>query len=410
MNSGTVRTSHLSATMPKVLRIINRFNLGGITYNVSYLSRYLSPEYQTLLVGGPEEKDEENSLFIPHSMGLEPIIIPELRRSINPFQDYLAYRRLKGLIREYRPDIVHTHASKAGFIGRLAARHCGVPVIVHTFHGHVFKGYFPGPVNFVLRAIERYLAGISSRIVTISAEQKNQICLEHRICEEHKAVVIPLGFDLSRFVEQQPVKRLAFRQRFLLREEEIAIVIIGRLAPVKNHRLFIDAVLHAAAQCKTIFRAFLVGDGKTRAELEHYLQSKNASYSSRPEDKALFTFTGWIKEADVVLAGADLVCLSSKNEGTPVSLIEAQAAGKYCVSTDVGGIRDILAPASGVLSKAEDEEAYKDLLLDTIRHFEERQGAAAEGREQILQRFSYQRLCSDMSRLYETLLAERTLS
>lgn len=396
--------------MPKVLRIINRFNLGGITYNVSYLSRYLSPEYQTLLVGGPEEKDEKNSLFIPRSMGLEPLIIPELRRSINPFQDYLAYRRLKKIIREFRPDIVHTHASKAGFIGRLAAKHSAVPVIVHTFHGHVFKGYFPEPVNLLLRVIERYLASISNRIVTISTEQKRQICQEHRICAEQKAVLIPLGFDLNRFTEQQPEKRLDFRKRYLLRDDEIAVVIIGRLAPVKNHRLFIDAVLHAKRHCTKAFRAFIVGDGKTRAELEHYLQRKKASYSSRAEDQALFTFTGWIREADVVLAGTDLVCLSSKNEGTPVSLIEAQAAGKYCVSTDVGGIRDILHPASGVLAKAEDEADYKNLLLDSLMHFEERQRAAADGREQILQRFSYKRLCSDMGRLYETLLTERRLS
>ncbi|MBL7931854.1 MAG: glycosyltransferase, partial [Bacteroidia bacterium] len=128
--------------MPKVLRIINRFNLGGITYNVSYLSRYLQDDYETFLIGGPEEKNEESSLYIPHSINLQPKIINELKRSINPLNDYRAYKKIKQIIREIKPDIVHTHASKAGAIGRLAAIHSGVPVVVHTFHGHVFHGYF----------------------------------------------------------------------------------------------------------------------------------------------------------------------------------------------------------------------------------------------------------------------------
>src|SRR4051812_397756 len=128
--------------MPRVLRIINRFNLGGITYNVSYLSRFMPAEYETMLIGGPEEEGEESSLFIPHSLDLQPTVLGELRRSINPLSDYFAYRRIKKIIKEFHPQVVHTHASKAGAIGRLAAIHCKVPVIVHTFHGHVFKGYF----------------------------------------------------------------------------------------------------------------------------------------------------------------------------------------------------------------------------------------------------------------------------
>src|SRR4051812_11397113 len=124
--------------MPRVLRIINRFNLGGITYNVSFLSRFMPRSYETLLIGGPEEENEESSLYIPHSMGLEPTVIQQMKRSVNPLSDFFAYRKIKKIIREFDPQIVHTHASKAGAIGRLAAAHCGVPVIVHTFHGHVF--------------------------------------------------------------------------------------------------------------------------------------------------------------------------------------------------------------------------------------------------------------------------------
>lgn len=144
--------------MPKVLRIINRFNLGGISYNVSYLSKYLPEDYETLLIGGPEEAGEESSLYIPESLGLKPTLLLQLRRSINPLNDYFAYKKIKQIIREFKPDIVHTHASKAGAIGRLAAIHCKVPVIVHTFHGHVFHGYFGTFITGVFKFIERYLA------------------------------------------------------------------------------------------------------------------------------------------------------------------------------------------------------------------------------------------------------------
>ncbi|MCA6437644.1 MAG: glycosyltransferase [Bacteroidetes bacterium] len=142
----------------KILRIVNRFNLGGITYNVTYLSKYLPEYYETKLIGGPEEKFEQNSLYIPQQVGLEPEIIFEMRRSIYPLQDFIAYRRIRQIIKEFKPDIVHTHASKAGFIGRLAAIHSGVPVVVHTFHGHVFNGYFSILKTTIFKWIERHLA------------------------------------------------------------------------------------------------------------------------------------------------------------------------------------------------------------------------------------------------------------
>src|SRR4051812_36012928 len=172
--------------MPRVLRIINRFNLGGITYNVSYLSRYMPREYETLLIGGPEEEGEESSLFIPHSLGLRPTIITELRRSINPLSDYFAYRRIRKIIKEFNPEIVHTHASKAGAIGRLAALRAGVPVIVHTFHGHVFKGYFGNFKTGIFKAIERYLSRRSSAIIAISDIQKKELTLEYQVCSPGK--------------------------------------------------------------------------------------------------------------------------------------------------------------------------------------------------------------------------------
>ena len=388
----------------KILRIINRFNLGGITYNVSYLSRYLPSDFETLLIGGPEEAGEESSLYIPQSLGLNPLIIEELRRSIHPLADYFAYRKIKRIIRAFKPDIVHTHASKAGAIGRLAAVSCKVPVIVHTFHGHVFKGYFSPFKTAVIKQIERYLAKKSTHIVAISEIQKKELTEIHRICPPSKIAVIPLGFDLERFTQEQEEKRRLFRTRYQLLPHELAIGIIGRLAPIKNHLLFIDAIENVLRSSDKPIKALIIGDGEVRQNLIAYLEKKQLSWSDGTEPGASFIFTSWIKEVDVALAGLDLVCLSSKNEGTPVSLIEAQAAGKFVVSTNVGGIQDILEPDCGFLSDANDEAAFKNNLLRAVTDFEQLSEQATRSGYKVLQKFSYQRLCNDMSNLYKGLI------
>ena len=393
--------------MTKVLRIINRFNLGGISYNVSYLSRYMPSQYETLLIGGPEEEGEESSLYIPESIGLKPVIIEEMRRSINPLSDYYAYRRIKKIIREFKPDIVHTHASKAGAIGRLAAIHGKVPVIVHTFHGHVFKGYFGPFITGIFKSIERYLASKSSAIVAISAIQKNDLSQLYHICKAEKIEVVPLGFDLYRFTENKTEKRLSFRSRFGVADDALAIGIIGRLAPIKNHFLFIDAIENVLKKSPKKIKALIIGDGETKTALMEYLNSKNLLFDDKPNDKASFIFTSWIKEVDVALAGLDLVCLSSKNEGTPVSLIEAQAGGKFIVSTNVGGIKDILHPECGLLSDPDDPQAFIANVEEAVNSYETYAAQAGKASEEIIRKFSYTRLCIDMDNLYARLLAKR---
>ncbi len=390
--------------MPKILRIINRFNLGGITYNVSYLSKYLPSEYETLLIGGPEEEGEESSLYIPQSLGLNPIIITELKRSINPLSDYFAYKKIKKIIKEFKPDIVHTHASKAGAIGRIAAWRCNVPVIVHTFHGHVFKGYFSEFKTNIFKTIERFLSKRSTAIVAISNIQKQELTQEYKVCDAKKTQVIKLGFDLDRFVEGKQEKRTAFRTKYFVAENEIAIGIIGRLAPIKNHYLFIDAIEFVTKNTTVKIKAFIVGDGETKNELIAFIKNKGLTYSTEPNKDALFTFTSWIKEVDVALAGLDLVCLTSKNEGTPVSLIEAQAAGKFIVTTNVGGIKDILNPKCGLLSEANDPETYKNNLLNAVLNFAEISKNANAASKEVIEEFSYTRLCREMDLLYKSLL------
>ena len=154
--------------MPKVLRIINRFNIGGPTYNATFLTRFLDDEFETLLVGGLPESDERDSLHIPEKYGLKPLLIPEMQRLPNWKSDRAAYKKIKEIILEFKPDIVHTHAAKAGALGRKAAKECGVPVIVHTFHGHVFHSYFGKLKSKLFQFIERRLAANSTGIITIS--------------------------------------------------------------------------------------------------------------------------------------------------------------------------------------------------------------------------------------------------
>jgi glycosyltransferase involved in cell wall biosynthesis len=393
--------------MPKVLRIINRFNLGGPTYNVAYLSKFLAPEFETRLVGGEIDRSEGSSQFITEKLGLHPLVIPEMKREVSVGDDRKAYKRIRALIREFNPDIVHTHASKAGALGRLAAHKENVPVIVHTFHGHVFHSYFGKAKTAVFKSVERYLARRSDAIIAISELQKKELSLEHRICPPEKIRVIPLGFDLSRFRENTDEKRRNFRNEYQLADNEVAVGIIGRLVPVKNHVLFLDALKAALGKVNVPVRAFIVGDGEDRLSLEAHARALGFDFATKKSPgKKTLTFTSWITDVDRVLAGIDLVALSSWNEGTPVSLIEAQAAGKPVVSTDVGGIGNVVIPGkTALLSPPGDVAAFSANLISLLNDAQWREEMSAAGWENVGSRFHYTRLVSDMAVLYRDLLA-----
>ena len=387
--------------MPKVLRIVNRFNLGGITYNVSFLSAYMGPEFETLLVGGPQELHEKNSLFIPRQHGLNPRVIPEMRRSLNPFKDLMAYFAIKRIIREFKPDIVHTHASKAGFIGRLAARSEKVGCIVHTFHGHVLEGYFNPVLTWLIKQTERYLARYTQVLIAISPKQAEDLALRFRIAPMHKFKVIRLGFDLSKYFKNELYYRSAFRKNYGLPDSTLALGIIGRLAPIKQHSDLITQVARIYSQTQHPFKIFIIGDGETRPLLESQISSCIKS-GKLPQNSIVFT--GWIERLEEVLHGLDAVLLCSRNEGTPVSLIEAQAAGITVISTNVGGVEDILMPPHDLLSNAHQLNEFGDHLLKFINNPEHYRSRAGAFREQIKKTYSYQRLCSEMQDLYNRYL------
>jgi glycosyltransferase involved in cell wall biosynthesis len=393
--------------MPRILRIINRFNLGGPTYNVAYLTKFLPPEYETLLVGGMPDESEGKSAHILQNLGIEPLIINEMKRSISPEMDYVAYRKIRKLIREFKPDIVHTHASKAGALGRLAASKERVPVLVHTFHGHVFHSYFGKAQTYFYKSIERRMAKMTDCIIAISEGQKEELSGEHRICPAEKISIIPLGFDLERFWTDSEIKRRRFRDTYKLAEGQVAVGIIGRLVPVKNHLLFLDSAKNVWEKFPEKVRFFVIGDGELRSQLLDYCQLIGLPAAYMPDDSSRFavTLTSWINEADRAMAGLDIIALTSFNEGTPVSLIEAQAASKPVVSTRVGGIANIVREnETALLSEVDNPREFTEHLERLVLDNSLRMSMSLNGRIFVESRFHYNRLVKDTDLLYKRLM------
>ena len=386
--------------MKKILRIINRFNLGGPTYNAAYLTKYLEGEYETLLIGGNHEKSEKSSMHILEDLGIKPIIIPEMQRSINPVLDRIALKKIKEIIEDFKPDIVHTHAAKAGALGRKAAYNAGIKQIYHTFHGHVFHSYFGKIKTNIYKKIERDLAKKTTKIIAISPIQKEELSKVHKICKPEKIEVIPLGFDLSKFYKNKEAKREKFRKKWRIKDSEVAIGIIGRLVPIKNHLFFIKAINQVISFCSIPIRFFIVGDGEEKVNIIEYINESKIDYST--DDKvATIQLTSWIKEIDEVNAGMDIICLCSLNEGTPVSLIEAQASGKPIVSTRTGGIENIVIEnKTALLSENGDLKSFTENLLKMINSQEIRNKFSKLSEEKAKQ-FTYQNLINNMKTLYQ---------
>ena len=393
--------------MPKVLRIINRFNLGGPTFNAAYLTKYMAPEFETLLIGGSNDQTEESSMFIVEKLGLEPVLIPQMQRSLGVKNDWIAYQKIKRIIKEFKPDIVHTHASKAGALGRICAKMQSVPVIVHTFHGHVFDAYFGSAKAKVFINIERVLAKMSTKIIAISDIQRNDLMYKYGICRQDKIETIHLGFDLTRFFENTEEKRRQFRRLHNINDDEVAIVITGRVVPIKNHDLFVDAVKYVSERTTKKIKIFVVGDGENMEALQQKITDTGFDWAYKPTEpaNALFSLLSWRKDIDVINAGVDIVALTSLNEGTPVSIIEAQASSKPIISTNVGGVSDIVIPnQTAYLAESGNVEDFGEKLLQLVESEELRQKFSQQGREHVLEKFHYQRLVNEMSALYRRLL------
>ena len=391
--------------MPRILRIHNRLITGGPSLNALYLSKYLSSQFETLLVVGEKEDHEQNAYFLAEQMGIKPILIPDMGRSIHPLKDYKAYKKIQKIIRDFKPDIVHTHSAKPGAVGRLAASSLNIPVILHTYHGHVFHSYFGKLKTKIIINTERFLAKKSHALIAISDQQKNELTEDFHIADKDKFKVIPLGFELKKFSENPDEKRKKFRKEFNLEDDVIAIGIIGRLVPVKNHNLFLEGINYLLNTSSKKIKAFIIGDGETRQALENKAGQLNIPFSQDHDPNASLIFTSWRNDIDVINAGLDIIALTSLNEGTPVSLIEAQAAGKPIVSTRVGGIGDIvLENETALLSNINDITSFRENLLNLVENDDLRRSFHKKGADHVQKKFSVERLASDMSNLYYELL------
>lgn len=398
--------------MPRILRIFNRLILGGPAFHVTYLTKFLEPDFETKLLIGTKEPHEQDADFLMQQYGLKPVEIPSMKRAINWKNDYAAYKQIKEIIREYKPHIVHTHAAKPGAIGRLAASNCKVPVILHTFHGHVFHSYFGKMKSSFYVQAERYLAQKTDRIIAISEQQKEELSKEFKICAADKMSVIPLGLDLDKFYTGQEEKRQAFRSRCQVADDEILIGIIGRIVPVKNHAMFLEAVQKVLQQSTKKIRVVVVGDGDLREELFAQLRSYGIPFNYMPEDPQPKTiiFTSWLTAMDEVFAGVDIVALSSLNEGTPVSLIEAQAADKPIVTTNVGGVSDVvLENETALITPKGDAKAFADALLSLTEQEDRRKAMGLHGMHYVREKFDKARLVSDIRTLYYDLLSQKNV-
>lgn len=385
-----------------MLRIINRFNIGGPTYNATFLTRFLPDDYETMLVGGLPEEGESDSLYILDQYGVKPVLVEEIVRNPKLSSDRKAYKKLKSIIKEFKPDIVHTHAAKAGALGRRAAKACNVPVIVHTFHGHVFHSYFNKAKTSVFKAIERNLAKKSDAIVAISNIQKDELTEVHKVAKPSKVTVVPLGFDLELFHKKAIDNRKIERETKGLEEKTVAIAIIGRFAPIKDHGFFFDVVENVLSRINTKVKFYVVGDGTERDFIEERANSINKQFPG------VIELTSWVRDIALFNAAMDVICLTSKNEGTPVSLIEAQAANIPVVTTDVGGVRDIVKDGeTGFIIPPNELNMFSNRLIELIEDKKKRDFMSQNGWNHVREKFHYTTLVQNMDRLYKRKLKEK---
>lgn len=382
----------------RILRVIGRLNIGGPAIHVVNLCAGLdAARYQQTLVAGTENAGEGSMLDYAASYHVHPHVVPEIVTAFRlTARDAKAVMKLYRIIRRDRPHIVHTHTAKAGFLGRLAARLAGVPVVVHTFHGHVLHGYYGPGKSWLLRQMERTLSRLSDHLVTVSEKIKSEL-VTYGVARGEQISVIPLGFDLEPFF-QSHVHRREFRRELGLGENSKLVGIVGRLVPIKNHALFLQAVSRISAE-EPAARFVIVGDGETRSAVEQTARALGVA------DRVIFT--GWRRDLPRIYADLDLLVVSSDNEGTPVAAIEAMASRCAVVATRVGGLADLIVDhATGRLVPPRDAAALAGAVVRLLRCPDTRKEMARKAAETVRERFALKRLIGDTDRLYRHLLEQ----
>jgi glycosyltransferase involved in cell wall biosynthesis len=366
--------------------MITRLNIGGPARQALLLSRALEPAWRTTLVAGTPTATEGELTDPDVTVTRLPLVRPLVPRA-----DARALAATVRLLRQVRPHVVHTHMAKAGTVGRLAAQAVRPRAkTVHTFHGHVLEGYFSPRVTKAFVAAERLLARRTDVLVAISDEIREEL-LDLGIGRPEQYRVIPLGFDLrAHLAVTEPGGVL--RQRLGLAADVPLVGVVGRLVPIKN----LSLLLEAFRRLDTGIHLAVVGDGDERPGLEAQARAWGLDNVH---------FTGWWSDVPSAMADLDVVALCSDNEGTPVSLIEAAACARASVATDVGGVRSVVHhEATGLLVPPRDPEALADAIARLVGDPVERARFGAEGRRRV-GRYDSQRLVADIAALYDELVA-----
>jgi glycosyltransferase involved in cell wall biosynthesis len=384
----------------RILRVIARLNMGGPALHVAYLTDGLKKHgYDTTLVAGSLARGEDSMAFVADARDVAVVRIDELGREISPLRDLVATFRLARLIRRERPQILHTHTAKAGTVGRVAALLTGSrrpPIVVHTFHGHVLRGYF-GPVrSLFFRLLERWLASRTTALVAVSPQVRDDL-VSLGIAPRERFAVIRLGIELDERVAAEQNGRAESRRYLGIPDERFAIGWIGRMTPVKRT----DDVLVAFKRLRdrgVDATLCMVGDGPDRAGLELRAHELGIVRDT--------LFLGYQEDVAPFYAAFDALVLPSSNEGTPVSVIEALGAGRPVVATRVGGVPDIVRDGEdGFLVEPGATDELADRLARLARNPALRERMGKQGRERVLPRYAVDRLVGDMDQLYRALLS-----
>lgn len=373
----------------KIIRVISRLNIGGPAIHVVLLTQHFNNEsWSSILVTGKHGQNEGDMSYLTAKYGVQPVYYPELGREISLLSDLKVCLSLIRLFIKEKPDIVHTHTAKAGFVGRVAAILTGVPQIYHTFHGHVFNGYFSPLKTKLYILIERFLALFTTRIVVISELQRQDL-IGYGIAKERKFKVIPLGFDFGRILPPDSTNQL--RNDLELPTDIPVVAIIGRIVPIKNHSLFIQ-VAELVAKQVTDIHFLIIGDGELRDTCEK--QVRDLGLESR------VSFTGFLTDLQLVYGSVDVVVLTSINEGTPVSLLEAMACQKLVLSTRVGGVGDFVTNGVNGYVLEPNPQAFADIIIDYAINPDRYTPLKERASKDVLRNYDKQRLFRDIEALY----------
>jgi len=330
---------------PRLLIFINRLVVGGISNDVVSLAYNLKNEFDIMILYGEKGEGEEEAMYLLKKYpGLSIKKIHYLRKKINPLNELIAFFQIRKTIREFNCDIIHTHGSKSGVLGRIAAYLSGVPCIVHTFHGHLFHSYYNTLVSKFIVLLERWLASFTSKIIATGKQQWEELVNIYKIARPDKISIIDLGIDSNAFLCNNRDLKESFRIKYALANDTVAVGIIARITEIKNFHLFTE-VVERVLQVTTIpVKFFVVGDGILKKQVQHKLNIKNIRWCNTKDFNggSSVIFTSWVPEVANVINGLDIVILTSNNEGTGLSLVEAQLCGKPVIATNVGGVRDTL--------------------------------------------------------------------